>query len=260
MSELLTEARLRAVLGDRPFRFYSQIASTNDAAREWAEAGAPPGAVIVAEAQTAGRGRFARRWQAPAGTGLLFSLIVPLRPTDAEVSTKLPLAVGIAAAEALEQFGVHEVKLKWPNDLLIQGRKVCGILAEATWSGQKPLFAIVGIGLNVRVDFSGSDLIRRAISLETVLGRPIDRAALLKTLLAHLDGWLLSWNSPAMIGIYQSRWLLNGQRVAVHFAESDGNRPPLTGQALRINADGGLIILDDDNRQHCLYAGEVTLS
>jgi len=262
MVERLTEERLRPVLGDRPFRFYPQIGSTNDVAREWAESGGPHGAIVITEEQTAGRGRFAHRWQAPPETGLLFSLIVSLDKIRAEMLNILPLTIGVAVAEALEKFGVPEVKLKWPNDVLINGRKVAGILSEAIWNGQTPVLAIVGIGLNVRVDFSGTELAEHAISLEPASGRPVDRAELLASLLDKIEQWFN--NSSPILATYDAygrrNTLRGGRRVTIRFNENDTEKLPITGEALNIDLQGRLIVTQDDGEPLLIHAGEVTLS
>lgn len=131
-----------------PRRWLAETESTNDLARDWALAGAPDGAVVVAGRQTHGRGRRARPWASPAGLGLYASFV--LRPdwpaTDAPL---LAILAGLAAFHALEKAGVNELRVKWPNDLLANGRKICGILVEPRLGAGRIEFAIVGIGINV---------------------------------------------------------------------------------------------------------------
>ncbi len=153
MAELLTEARLRAALGARPFKLYSQIGSTNDAARDWAHSGAVTGSVVVAEEQVAGRGRFERRWVAAPDTALLFSVI--LRPAiRAERLPRVAVLGALAVAECLDALDLAPVTLKWPNDVHLAGRKVAGVLPEADWQNDQLSALALGIGVNVRVDFS----------------------------------------------------------------------------------------------------------
>src|SRR5262249_25589971 len=186
--ELLSELRLRTSLGARPFRFFEQIQSTNDEARQWALEGASAGSVVIAEEQVAGRGRFGRTWSAPPGTALLMSVI--LRPRIApEHFARLTMVGAVSVAEMLEDLGPGQVGLKWPNDAQLSGRKVAGILAETIMQEATglPTAVILGIGLNVRVDFSGTILEGQAISIESVTSKKINRAIILGGLLRRID-------------------------------------------------------------------------
>ena len=131
-----------------PRRWLAETASTNDVARDWALAGAPDGAVVVAARQTRGRGRRERTWDSPAGTGLYASFVLR---TDgpAEQAPNLAIVAGMAAFRALEKAGVKNLRIKWPNDVLANGRKICGVLAEPRLGAGRIEFAVVGIGINV---------------------------------------------------------------------------------------------------------------
>jgi BirA family transcriptional regulator, biotin operon repressor / biotin---[acetyl-CoA-carboxylase] ligase len=177
--------RLRGRLG-RPYKHVGSTPSTQLLLKPEA----PEGAVVVAEAQTAGRGRLGRRWFAPAGTSLLCSLqLRPASPTE-----RLPELTGVAAracAEAIAGVTGLEPELKFPNDVLVGGRKVAGILAEA-----REERVVLGIGINVNVPASElpEDVAHPATSLLAETGRELDRAELLAELLVRLehryDGWL----------------------------------------------------------------------
>ena len=131
-----------------PRRWLAETASTNDVAREWALAGAPDGALVVAARQTSGRGRRERTWDSPAGTGLYASFV--LRPDwPAEQAPNLAIVAGMAAFRALEKAGVRDLRVKWPNDVLASDRKICGVLVEPRLGGDRIEFAVVGIGINV---------------------------------------------------------------------------------------------------------------
>ncbi|MGC8855748.1 MAG: biotin--[acetyl-CoA-carboxylase] ligase, partial [Anaerolineae bacterium] len=147
----MNEKSLRAALQDLPLgelRYYASIRSTNDEALAWATEGATDLSLVIADEQTAGRGRAGRKWYTPAGAALAFSLI--LRPSPAE-QTHLSRIVGLAAvslAFSLEQSGLHP-RIKWPNDILLQDRKVAGILVETIWTGEQADCVVIGIGVNV---------------------------------------------------------------------------------------------------------------
>lgn len=131
-----------------PLRWLAQTESTNDVAREWAVAGAPAGAVVVAAHQARGRGRRERTWASPAGTGLYASFV--LRPGWlAKKASNLAIVGGMAAYRALEKSGVKNLRVKWPNDILADGRKICGVLVEPRIGEGRIEFAVVGIGINV---------------------------------------------------------------------------------------------------------------
>src|SRR5260221_8046818 len=149
---LLSEARLRKALGARPFQFLEQVGSTNDLAREWALQGALAGSVVVTDEQITGRGRFGRTWSAPPGTALLMSVIVRPRIASAHVQ-RLTMIGAVAAADVLEQLGTEQIRLKWPNDVLLDNRKVAGVLPGAIWEKETPSTVWLGNGFEVCVDF-----------------------------------------------------------------------------------------------------------
>lgn len=177
----LDEERLREIWGVPLLRAFAVVGSTNDVARALAEAGAPAGSVVVAESQTAGRGRRGRRWDAPPGAALLVSIV--LRPdagdADAELGT-LPLRVGLGAARAIEELTGVVVSVKWPNDLLLGVAKVGGVLCEAALEPGRGGYVVAGIGINVaqtRAELP-AELRGHAGSVLSETGRVVDRVAL----------------------------------------------------------------------------------
>ncbi len=148
-----------------PCRWLAETASTNDIARDWALAGAPDGAVVLAGRQTQGRGRRERTWESPAGMGLYASFI--LRPGwPVEQASHLAVLAGMAAYGVLEAAGVPCLRVKWPNDILANGRKLAGVLVEPRVGGERIEFAVAGIGINVaqRADDFPPELRGRATS------------------------------------------------------------------------------------------------
>jgi len=190
---MLSETRLRQtlrtkILGQGLIELYDRIGSTNARARELAAAGAPEGALVLANQQTAGHGRFGRTWHSPAGLNLYFSLV--LRPElPAPALSWLPLAAGLAAAETIKDVTGLSPELKWPNDLLLKGKKIAGILVEGELGPGGIEFAVLGLGLNVNTksaDFPAG-LAGIAGSLRMITGRLLDRTVLLASLLNHLE-------------------------------------------------------------------------
>ena len=189
-SSVSFQARLR----DAAFRFgpfegrvhhHPRVGSTNDVAARLADGGAPHGTVVVADEQTAGRGRHGNHWFSPAGTGLYVSVL--LRMASPPVLT---LAAGVAVAEALGQAAGLDATLEWPNDVVVEAagrrRKVAGILAEASTAGDQVDRVIVGIGINLRDGAWPGELASRAGSVEGLTGRSVDPAAVLVEVLAAL--------------------------------------------------------------------------
>ena len=223
-------------------------------AAAWAAEGAPHGALVVARHQTAGRGRHGRTWADTPGQSLMLSLV--LRPVlPPEHVALLGLATGLAVTDAAGAFEV-EAQIKWPNDVLVGGRKLAGVLAEAAWSGAAPT-VVVGVGVNVEQEAFGA-LDGRAVSLRQAAGRPIRRLDLLPPLLAHLAERLdqVERDPAGLVRAVEERMDGVGAPVTVSFPEAD--RPPVAGVLLGLAADGALR-LATDARVQTFHAGEVTL-
>jgi BirA family transcriptional regulator, biotin operon repressor / biotin---[acetyl-CoA-carboxylase] ligase len=219
----------------RPRLHLRETTSTNDRARALAAAGAPHGTLVTAGAQTAGRGRQGRTWSAPQGRSLLMSLV--LRRPD----RMLPLAAAVAVADAAGP----EAAIKWPNDVLLDGRKVAGILAEAR---PQDGWAVLGIGLNVAVrpDDLPEDLRATAGTLGLA---PRDVEPVLARLLGALER-TLALETPALLDAWRARDALRGREVA--WAGGDG-------RAAGIDGDGRLVVDLPDGGRTALEAGEVHL-
>ena len=230
-----------------PFKYFERVDSTNDVAKAWLAAGAPEGGVVIANEQTRGRGRRGRRWRTPPKAALALSLI--LKPEAAHLP-RLNMLAALCVCELAEEVGCKEVGIKWPNDIEIDGKKVCGILPEALWQSDRLIGAALGIGVNVRVDFSRSPLRGRAISLEDGAGRRLDRAELIGALMRKLDGWYAQIGSPTLLETWRSRLTTLNQAVVV-----DG----LSGVAIDVTADGSLLIRDKDGQIHPTNEGMVNV-
>ncbi|MEM2676119.1 MAG: biotin--[acetyl-CoA-carboxylase] ligase, partial [Candidatus Bathyarchaeia archaeon] len=164
--------------------FSHEVNSTNDWAKELAELGAPEGTVAIAETQTAGRGRIGRKWHSPKG-GLWFSITLKpnLKPSE---TVKLVFLAGLAVAETLRELCGLKAETKWPNDVLVDGRKVCGILSEMKTVGEKVDYVVVGVGINANINVEKElppELRETATSLKAMLGKEISMENLFKGLL-----------------------------------------------------------------------------
>ncbi|HEX2467254.1 MAG TPA: biotin--[acetyl-CoA-carboxylase] ligase [Solirubrobacterales bacterium] len=218
--------------------------STNDRARELAEAGAPGGTVVTAATQTSGRGRHRRVWTAPRGKALLYSAI--LRPLSA-AHALLPLSVPIAVCDAIESVAPVSCEIKWPNDVWIHERKVAGILIEA----RPPDWAVIGVGVNVAIgpEEFGDDLRWPATSV----GHGVD----VDSMRAALDRMLGEWvdaDQPLVVAAFGARDALAGRTVA--WADGDSTE---TGTAAGVDERGNLVVVGADGESVALGAGEVQL-
>jgi len=234
--------------------YQPRLGSTNDLARDLAVQGAPEGTLVIANEQTAGRGRMGRRWDAPPDTSLLMSII--FRPSlPVERSPRLVMACGLALAEACHELTSLPVQVKWPNDLQIGGKKVAGILAESAVSGEKAEWIVVGIGLNVNQVFEpGDPLWETATSLRMAGGNEYDRAAVLAQSMARLKSWYSRLEDEALTEAWRKRCVTLGQRIRVSTAAGE-----LIGLAEDIDTTGALWLCDDSGRRHRLLGGETTL-
>jgi BirA family biotin operon repressor/biotin-[acetyl-CoA-carboxylase] ligase len=167
----------------RRIQWYPEVTSTNDVASVLAEHGGPEGTVVVANAQSAGRGRHGRVWFSPAGAGLYVSAI--LRPSARSVPP-VTIAAGVAVAEGILEATGLASRLKWPNDVYVEERKVAGILAEAGSTTVGLQYIVLGFGINLMPAAYPAEVAARATSLEEELGRPVDRGLLLAACLACL--------------------------------------------------------------------------
>lgn len=240
LSQELLEKRL-----NRPFKYFDRVESSNDEALAWLATGAPEGAAIIANEQTRGRGRMSRQWHTPPNVALALSLI--LKP-DGALLPRLNMVAALAVYDLARQTGCENVGLKWPNDVQVNGQKVSGVLPEAIWEAGELRGAVLGIGVNVRLDFSGDELSETAISLEDVVKKRLDRVDLIATLLRRIDHWYCRIASPALFSTWKSRLNTLGQRVSIN---------GVSGVALDANAEGALLIRDDDGRIHQTDAADL---
>jgi BirA family biotin operon repressor/biotin-[acetyl-CoA-carboxylase] ligase len=234
---------------------YGSVGSTNDVARRLAEQGTPEGTLVLAEVQTAGRGRMGRRWEAPAGSSLLFSLVF-YPQLEPQQTHRLTMCCALGVAEAILETTGLPATLKWPNDVLVHGRKVAGILTETGLTGDRLDWAIVGIGINV--NFSRHVLERLAPGASTLAseaGHKVSRRQLLHALLKRIETHLLDLNRPdLLVEAWRSCLSTLGRRVAVAGAEG-----VTRGLAEAVDRDGALLIRDDVGRVHRFLAGDVTI-
>lgn len=244
------ESRMMTNRFGRPLYWVDEIDSTNRVLREWAEAGASEGTVLVAEYQAAGRGRRGRTWEAPPGTGLLLSLL--LRPArDVQL---IPFVTACALAEAIEVVTDLDVRLKWPNDVRVGGKKVAGILAEA-YSFDTETVVVVGTGVNVRVP---ADVVARfpsATSLSLETQRPVERVPLL---IRFLEMWEATYDLLQTGEWALDAWKTRSDMLGSKIDVVDGDAR-WVATAVDVADDGALLVQDNAGDVVRLYAGDVTI-
>lgn len=270
LNEEVVRAGLSTVWMGRPYHFVASVDSTNDRVKTWAaDPVYPSGAVLLADYQSAGRGRLDRRWDAPPGTALLLSVL--WRPGwPARQATWLTMLAGLAVAEAIEMVTSQPAGLKWPNDVVLAGaasgtpghawRKVCGLLLDATLSpgGDRLESAILGIGLNVNIP---ANLLPEAATPPTSLlvatGQPVPRRPLLIALLERLERqYDAAVDGRSPVQAWSSRLVTLGQRVEV---TAVGAAASLAGLAEGVDEWGQLLVRDAAGAVHVVAAGDVTL-
>jgi BirA family biotin operon repressor/biotin-[acetyl-CoA-carboxylase] ligase len=258
----LSVARITAALGTawagRRVVYYPAVGSTNHEAKRLAEAGAPEGTLVVADYQTAGRGRLARRWWSPPGSSLLLSLV--FRPTflAPHQAQRLTMIGSLAVCDAAADVTGLAAAVKWPNDVLVGGRKVCGLLAELGSTGSRLEYVVVGLGVNVNVDFGDGDapaLATPATSLKAELGRQVSRLDVLAAWLHRVEARYERLRAGALPhDEWQSRLVTLGQVVQVTMSSR-----VLVGLAVGVDADGALLVQEADGVVEKVLAGDVTL-
>jgi BirA family biotin operon repressor/biotin-[acetyl-CoA-carboxylase] ligase len=226
----------------RDVRFLHETESTNRDVDAAARAGAAEGLLIMADSQTAGRGRMARTWFSPAGDNLYFSLL--LRPdVELAVAPSLPLVVGLAVAEAIIACAPALLpKIKWPNDILVNGKKICGILCELQTKRDAVDYIVVGIGINVNLaaDQIPSELKDRATSILIENNEPLKREKLLTAILNQLEPIYDNWRAFGFKPLVQNINALDALRGVSIRMELSG--APVEGVASGIQDDGSLLL------------------
>jgi BirA family biotin operon repressor/biotin-[acetyl-CoA-carboxylase] ligase len=242
----------------RDVRWLPECDSTQRVARDLARGGAAEGTTVIAERQTAGRGRLGRTWHSPAGTNLYCSIVLR-PPLAADAVPQIGLVAGAAVAAAVAGETGRRPAIKWPNDVLVDGRKVSGILTEMESEVERVRHVIVGIGVNVNAPPSSfpRDLRPRVTSLRIVAGVRIDRARFTGRLLAALEARYGRWVSAGFSSVraeWESYSCLTGTEVRV--ASADG---ALAGRVLGLDDDGALRVARAGGDVVRIVAGEVTL-
>jgi len=257
MSGNLVSATLRGglftrIVGKR-LLFFQEIVSTMNEATQQAKSGADEGTVVIAEVQTAGRGRQGRSWISREGN-LYLSIL--FRPT-LDALPMIGILAGVATVRAIRTTTGSDPRIKWPNDVMLGGKKICGILVESVVQGDTVAFAVLGIGININLDTESlEDIGDFAGSLNAAVGHPVSREDLLRQLLHNLDGlYLQAMQGQSPLPKWRTMLETLGQRVRAR-----GSSESYIGLAEDVDELGNLQLRLDSGQMITLTAGDISLS
>ncbi len=247
---------LKNLPGFSSFRFFPSIGSTNDEALAWAATGAKDLSLVVADAQTAGRGRMGRSWFTPPDSALAFSLIIRPKGVEREFIGRFSGLGALALVAALKKYGIA-AQIKWPNDVLINRRKTAGILVETVWMGAEVDSVVLGMGVNVTPESvpppEGLNFPATCLHSEGPKAPP--RFDLLKTLLTELISLRATLASDGFLQAWDESLAFRGETVHVW----EGETQPLVGQILGLETDGSLRVSTSSAQTRVIRFGEVHL-
>ena len=237
--------------------YYKQLDSTNTELARLAAEGALHGTVVVADAQTAGKGRRGRAWESPAGENIYMSIL--LRPDCVpDRAPMLTLVMAYSVAEVLKQQGFWDVQIKWPNDLVLYGKKICGILTEMQLKGSEIDYVVVGVGINVNTSKFPEELKETATSLYLESDRVFDRKTIVESVVDYFDKIYREFIEVQDLSFLRETYngmLVNvGKEVRVL---EPGNE--YTAYAQGINSEGELLVRTREGEEKRIYAGEVSV-
>ena len=253
----LKAAFSRMMIG-KTLYFFPETGSTNTLAFRLAEEGASEGTVVIADSQTEGRGRMKRKWLSPPASNLYTSII--LRPEmSPALASPLTITAGVAVAELLSSYCPGAVHLKWPNDVLINGRKVCGILASAKTNGRRTEFVVLGIGLNINMkkDDMPPDLRESVTSLREETGCDLSRLSVTVKLFEQMGKFyniFLNEGFAPIRDLWHDYFGVMNKHVEVACGEE-----MIGGKAAGVDETGALILIDGDGKKRRVIAGDALL-
>lgn len=253
--DLLSRLAPSRVVG-RDIQVFQQTSSTNDVVEKLAGDGVGEGVVVFADAQTKGRGRLGRSWISPAGQGLWFSVLLrPQMPPGS--ATQLTIAAATAVARALRTETELIPQIKWPNDILIRGQKVAGILTELSAELDCVRYVIIGIGVDVNITQFPAELAEVATSLAMAAGKKFIRAEIAAAILRELDvdyARITRGEFAALAEEWEQQCITLGQRVQIHIGERT-----MTGRAESLDNNGALLLRTDHGHLERIVGGDVML-
>lgn len=256
-----SQAELQSIMSSKwagkNLLFFEKVDSTNNMVRTLAEQGAPEGTLAVAANQTAGKGRRGRSWSAPEGTSIAMSIL--LRPEfPPERASMLTLVMAMAIARGIREMTGLDARIKWPNDIVADGKKLCGILTEMSTEMEYIRYVVIGVGINVSMKEFPEELKQKATSLELCLGRPVKRAPLIDACMRAFEEYYEKYLQTLDLSLLQeeyNRELVNvGREVTVLAPAGD-----YTGVSHGINREGELVVELAGGEIRNVVSGEVSV-
>lgn len=251
----IAEGLKTAALGRKVYAL-AVVDSTNNEAKRQAAKGAPHGSLFVAEQQTGGKGRLGRSWSAPAGEGIWMSLLLRPEISPYEVP-QITLIAGLAVCRAIRALTPCPAMIKWPNDVIIGSRKICGILTEMTAETERVNFVVTGIGINVNTPTFPGELQQKATSLYLETGKKTSRAALVRQVLLEFEQYYDAFITEAtadLVSPYKELCATLGRKIGL-----TRNGAALTGRAVDVSPRGELVVTLDSGETVEVNSGEVTV-
>lgn len=274
----MDQASLEIALAGLPvhqIRYFDRLGSTNDEAARWAGQDAPELALVIADEQTSGKGRLGRKWITPPGAALAFSLVLRSEKVEPQILPRWSALGALAVCEALREGYGLEAEIKWPNDVLLDRRKVAGILAEAAWSGAQPSSLVLGIGINVtpaavsEAALPKAGLAFPAACIEEFLGRPVDRPQLLRAVIEQVLAWKERLAAPDFVSAWDSWLAFRGEWVQFLPGEVRPGANPsqearqswhaVEGRLLGLMPDGALKLGTPTGEEIVMRAGDLRM-
>lgn len=251
------ESRMATRWAGHPVYFYESVNSTNQQAKQLAESGCGQGTLVAADMQTAGRGRRGKAWSSPAGTNVYFTLI--LKPEyDPDCVSMVTLVMALAVAEGIRATCGVEAGIKWPNDIVADGKKLCGMLTEMSVERDYIHHVVVGAGINVRRQEFAPEIADRAVSLEQLCGQRVSRALLIANVMKAFEKFYDCFEREHSLAglLEQYNRLLVSRDGEVCVLDPKGE---YRGISRGVNARGELLVELADGRVTEVYAGEVSV-
>lgn len=256
MNEIELSENLKTKWLGKKIIYLDNVDSTSSEIKRISVNNPPAGTTVVAEEQYGGKGRLGRLWTSPKGSGLWFSFILKPNIVPSQIAG-ITLVVGIGVCKAIRNYTGIDARIKWPNDVIIGNKKICGILTEMTAEADKIDYAVVGIGINVNIESFPEDIKHKATSLFIEMGKSVDRIELFKNVLFEvekcIDSYLLNLDTE-ILGEYKKLCATLGRNVEV----IRGNQR-LIGNAVDVGSAGDLIIKTETGEEIFVNSGEVTV-
>ena len=251
------ESRLNTARMGRPVFCFDEITSTNQYIKKIAEEGAPEGTLVIADEQTKGKGRSGRVWKTPKGTAVAMSLLLRPHMPPSKISM-VTLVMGLSVTRACTDLYDLQAGIKWPNDVVVDGKKLCGILTELSMELMTVNYVVIGTGINVNVREFPEELSSTATSLLLQLGHETGRAELIACCMKYFEQYYECFEQTVDLSLLMDEYnslLLNRNRI-VRVLDPAGE---YQGLALGINREGELLVRREDGSVTKVYAGEVSV-